>query len=262
MNHGSPSIEWRKHGRRPMTPKHRPPLPKEFSHFPSLSYQLDLVVRSMLADGKKENLSKLALALNKMIDDMRPHDPRSRALTAWRSSDFVLKTRPMADIANVTCRKKCTFCCYRDAHLSEGEAIVLAEYVRQQPTVLNMELLQKQSLAQDIEDLSWAERACPFLDTDSKECRIYSHRPMACRAMLSQGNPLDCRNDDGVMKYYVHPDLEILKNAVWILEGTQRLSRILPKKIAEGEALQAEVNVTTGSVLSKCWKKLRSLWKA
>lgn len=232
------------------------PLPKEFSHFPSLSYQLELVVRSFAAEGRKENLSRLAAALNKMIEDMKSDDPRSRALSAWRSSDYILKARPMADIGNVTCRKKCTFCCYRDAHISPGEASVLAELVQKQPSVLNRDLLQKQSLVRDIKDLSRAEQACPFLDTNANECRIYSHRPMACRAMLSQGDPLDCKDDNGSMKYYVHPDLEILKNAVWILDGTQPLSRILPQKITEAEASPVNVENPARGFLSRWWSKL------
>jgi Fe-S-cluster containining protein len=97
-----------------------------------------------------------------------------------------------------TCRKACAFCCYQQVLMTNGEALLIKEYLRKNPdTYLNMERMklhkswQKNDKGSAWDHSVYSEKACPFLQPDNL-CSIYPVRPLACRNHRSIESPELC----------------------------------------------------------------------
>lgn len=79
------------------------------------------------------------------------------------------------------CQKGCDLCCRRLAHPPEITAVEweqLREGMRQLPTSVQEEVYHKVlALREHTEGVV----VCPLLDEEAGACRVYAHRPAACR---------------------------------------------------------------------------------
>jgi Fe-S-cluster containining protein len=150
--------------------------------------------------------------------------------------------------AVVSCRAKCSACCYQAVPVSEAELYFLAELVNAMPEPRRSQVRARFDNAYEhfsssgwFGDLrsgkgrTWegAEELvldyfrqrvpCPFLE-DSM-CSIYEHRPIACREYLAVSDPENCANPSAQGVKLV--DLPIKPSAVL-------------KKMAAGEASRRE----------------------
>lgn len=154
-----------------------------------------------------------------------------------------------ADAGNaVSCRAKCTACCYQAVPVSEAELYYIAELVNEMPEPRRTEIRGRFESAyghfrasgwfdalRSGKGRSWsgAEELvldyfregvpCPFLE-DSM-CSIYANRPIACREYLAVSDPVNCSN----------PSAEGVKLVDLPIKPSATL-----KKIAIGEASRRE----------------------
>lgn len=106
--------------------------------------------------------------------------------------------------AKLSCKKGCSHCCNIQVMIAEDEADLLHEVAKRDNIPLDTERLEAQA--------AWTEddypahffsgkAACVFLDPETKVCRVYEERPMACRSYLVASPPEDCEpSPDGLDK--------------------------------------------------------------
>ncbi len=102
-------------------------------------------------------LIKLHEDINGRVDDIRTHHP-----------DWL-------------CRMGCDFCCRR---LAEIPRLTEAEWDLLKTGLLALSKKQFFSVVEKINDLSVLNKGpieCPMLDQSTGACRVYEHRPVACR---------------------------------------------------------------------------------
>lgn len=109
---------------------------------------------------------------------------------AWRLGmavrDEILKTPPDA-VRNAACKRGCAFCCI----LTGGEGGLITEIEAQR---LHAALAPLQGAP---DGRAWHKDACPALDPDTQQCRVYDARPMICRSFLSTDAEACRRNAAG-----------------------------------------------------------------
>src|SRR5579859_1467136 len=79
------------------------------------------------------------------------------------------------------CRKGCDSCCRRLAELprlTRSEWEVLEEGLAELPAEIQRDIAVN---LRAMEENDAVPRICPFLDRDAGSCRVYAHRPIACR---------------------------------------------------------------------------------
>ena len=149
---------------------------------------------------------------------------------------------------SVSCRPKCTACCYQAVPVSEAELYYIAELVEALPERKRSEIRSRFSSAvAHFRSVGWFEQlrsrkgrtwqgaeelvlqyfregiACPFLE-DSM-CSIYENRPIACREYLATSDPKNCSS----------PTAEGVKLVTLPLKPSLTL-----KQMASGEASKHE----------------------
>lgn len=122
------------------------------------------------------------------------------------SINELVRSEPLAE--RISCRKKCTSCCYTQVAVNSDEAELLFKKIKEQKIEIDKDLLSRQAFA-GLETRSWyqlshSQRSCVFLDLESGECRVYDSRPNVCRTNLVLSNPDSCSTLDGRVKPQRH----------------------------------------------------------
>jgi len=102
----------------------------------------------------------------------------------------------------LACAAGCTFCCHQYVGLSMPELAILTKFIRSNFKDAQIEVL-KNRLAEVLEktkDMSRFERTaskidCPLLDQSTRQCSVYTERPLTYRAMHSLDRDA-CEADD------------------------------------------------------------------
>lgn len=125
-------------------------------------------------------------------------DPMCVAFTVHKLIDEemqrMLATSPYAH--QVKCRKGCAACCHMRVDIFPQEAALLRSYAREAGIEIDEARLQRQAATDDStwHELPPEDRRCVFLD-DDRACRVYEHRPGACRKYLVKTDPDRCDMD-------------------------------------------------------------------
>jgi len=120
----------------------------------------------------------------------------------------------------VVCSKGCSACCHLRVTIDKTEAALLVAWLREEGVEIDRARLERQagqSLAQ-WRDLAHADRACVFLD-DAGACRVYEHRPNACRKYLVIDDAALCdtqRHPGGRVGILASPEAEAITTAAFI----------------------------------------------
>lgn len=97
------------------------------------------------------------------------------------------------------CKMGCSACCHTQVSVTEDEAILMAQLVRD-GIGIDLNQLELQAQAQNDSDtfyqIPFPKRACVFLD-ENGACRIYENRPSVCRtnAVLGDNDQCDTRTE-------------------------------------------------------------------
>lgn len=149
-----------------------------------------------------ENLPGLAAGINDEVD---------RAVEGTRQAS-------PSNAARVACRKGCAHCCCQHVSVSQAEAALLLECVRQLGLELDWELIERQAQHTDHEkwhQQSERDQRCAFL-ADDDSCRVYEHRPSMCRKHAALDNSEQCdtgRRLGGQVLQFVSIEAEVIASA-------------------------------------------------
>jgi hypothetical protein len=158
---------------------------------------------------------------------------RGRAL--HRLMDQALKG---AAHVNVTCRNGCAGCCHYEIEIMLDEGAVLAEAVRNGMTIDNCQL--DGQAGRERKSARWSNildpaNRCVFLGADGA-CRVYEHRPAACRKQLVTSPASACTTFGAPVQPVDVLLAEILQSAALSLSGATfgSLSKMLQASLAAG----------------------------
>lgn len=133
--------------------------------------------------------------------------------------------------ARMACHKGCNACCISPVLVTEGEAVAVAEWLKDNPAVRAQyeaaypawrdklgELVAEASQPRDADaNLAWCitakrrEAMCTF--NQDGACTIYPVRPALCRKTHALDTNAHCGADGGQVSYYSHPDTETTYDA-------------------------------------------------
>lgn len=132
----------------------------------------------------------------------------------------------------VSCRAGCAFCCAQFVAVSRTEATHLYGVAKAKGIVLDREHLARQSVTkeEDWHRLPMASQPCVFLDTATRQCRVYEERPLACRKYFVVGDPKMCdinTNRTQLQPVWYQLDAELMSTAWMTVDGCESLSTLL-----------------------------------
>ena len=132
-------------------------------------------------DSIMDSLRSLFEKYTRILRETPPGIPRAVAL--HQLMDLALEE---AKSLPITCRSGCSGCCHFAVEITHDEAELLLELLAT-GVEIDLDKLERQAAWEPTSpqwQLSWAdENKCVFLGADSR-CRIYQHRPAACRKLL------------------------------------------------------------------------------
>ena len=119
---------------------------------------------------------------------------KSRALTIQDAVDLSISQMPQDIARKVQCKKGCANCCRINVDISDDEAELIGDYLKEKPELVDMERLELQKDWKEddyIKSFQGDKGVCPLLQED-KTCGIYPVRPVACRVFLVKSDPKYC----------------------------------------------------------------------
>ncbi len=103
------------------------------------------------------------------------------------------------------CKMGCSACCHTQVSVTDDEAILLVEKIKD-GVKIDYDRLKKQMSAKDDDSayykLSFEERKCIFLNEEGG-CRVYEDRPSVCRTNSVIGESSQCDTSNGVQKTHL-----------------------------------------------------------
>lgn len=131
----------------------------------------------------------------------------------------------------VTCGKGCAACCHVRVHVNSREAELLLAYAVEQGVDIDLAKLQRQADKGDAtwHELSIEDRRCVFLGED-RTCRVYEHRPGACRKYHVLTDPDLCDMDKyprGKVGIVFDTEAEIIHSAAMTVFGAGSMAAML-----------------------------------
>lgn len=133
-------------------------------------------VREFTAVAKDADSPSIAYSIHEHVDkgiaNMMQHDPNAK---------------------NITCKRGCSHCCRIHVSIDQHEAELLATLVRDGVEINRGQLnrQRERDSPSEWQRLSPADRRCVFLSAEG-ECRVYEHRPNACRKYHVVTEPRFC----------------------------------------------------------------------
>lgn len=138
-------------------------------------------------------------------------------------------SRARGEIKNTTCKQGCTACCYQRVGITPDEADLLAYVMEGGEIEIDRDLLARQAAHKgdelDFWNLPREEARCVFLGPTG-DCRVYEHRPSACRKYFVRSAPEICaiRSDSAnarTVEVNASYDAEVMGSAQLHLAGEE-----------------------------------------
>lgn len=128
-------------------------------------------------------------------------------------------THPRA--SEIKCRRGCAHCCHVNVTITRPEAVLLHHAAREAGITLDRDKLERQAryTVADWQQQPEADRACIFLDPMGS-CKVYEHRPDACRKYLVLSEPEQCdvnAHPKGQVLNFVSIKAEIIASAAMVV---------------------------------------------
>lgn len=123
----------------------------------------------------------------------------------------------------LSCRKKCSYCCYQAVDLFDMEFELYADMYKSGKILINIEQLKKSENHHTVDDFIKEPLACVFLKDGL--CSIYDVRPISCRKYYVSNDPVHCDMNDRSVRNLSLPTnvrIEILYSAMATYFGKRR----------------------------------------
>lgn len=138
----------------------------------------------------------------------------------------------------VQCRKGCAHCCHLNVGIFPHEAALLLALAQEAGNEIDEARLQRQAAKDDDtwHELAPEDRRCVFLAED-RTCRVYEHRPNACRKYLVKTDPALCdmqKYPGGQVGIVFDIEAEIIHSAAMTVYGAGNMATML-LKASQGE---------------------------
>jgi Fe-S-cluster containining protein len=158
----------------------------------------------------------LAAGIHDVVDQMVEH---------------LMQTAPKAP--EVKCRRFCSHCCHVNVTITREEALLLHHAASEAGITLDRDKLARQAKRThaDWRELDDADRGCVFLD-QMGGCRVYEHRPSACRKYHVISDPDLCdmkKYPDGDVLNFVSIPAEIVQSAALTVFEAGNMAAMLLK---------------------------------
>lgn len=133
--------------------------------------------------------------------------------------------------ADVQCRKGCAACCHLHVEIFPQEAVLLRMAADESGIEIDEARLARQAAKDKTTwvDLPPEDQSCVFLDED-KACRVYEHRPGACRKYTVKSDPKFCdmtKYPGGKVGVVLSIEAEIVHSAAMTVYGVGGMARML-----------------------------------
>ena len=148
-----------------------------------------------------------------------------------RTQDM-LTTSPHAP--DIQCGKGCAACCHLYVEITPHEADLLLMEADALGIAIDYERLARQALKDDVtwRDLAPEDRRCVFLG-DDRACKVYEHRPGACRKYFVKSDPDLCdmhKHPGGKVAIVFSVEAEIVHSAAMTEYGAGNMAAMLLKR--------------------------------
>jgi len=158
---------------------------------------------------------------------------------AYAYNNFLSKTIETAlsptDKALIKCTKGCGFCCYQNVDISDDEAELLATYSKEAGIKINKSKLKRQAKfsRDNWTKQTYNEMACVFLDSVTKECKVYEVRPIGCRKLLVITDPKFCdlRGGRKDMQHTAVAEAEMMASGIMNATKNDSMPKLLLEKL-------------------------------
>ncbi|HKX40906.1 MAG TPA: YkgJ family cysteine cluster protein [Burkholderiaceae bacterium] len=132
---------------------------------------------------------------------------------------------------DIKCKRGCAACCHLSVDVSPQEAILLRVIAKDQGIPIDEARLDRQaSKSFDTwHELPVEDRRCVFLGEDNA-CRVYEHRPGACRKYTVKSDPERCDMDKypgGEVAIVFDVEAEIIQSAAMTVFGARSMAEQL-----------------------------------
>jgi len=147
-------------------------------------------------DGLREYIAAMHSHYEREFSSQRKAAPPRIAATVHGlvDAEIVHDMQDDAHAGQISCRKGCAHCCHLNVSATYPEAALLVALVREEKIPLDWARVKRQ--AQFAGPAVWhtqpfADQRCVFL-SDDNACRVYEHRPSACRRHFVVSDPGEC----------------------------------------------------------------------
>lgn len=149
----------------------------------------------------------------------------------------MLTTSPHAK--DVKCAKGCAACCQLNVDITAKEAQLLAHWMGEQGIEIDEQKLERQAAASPAtwNQLAIEDRRCVFLGED-RACKVYEHRPGACRKYLVATDPEFCdsvRHPNHEVGILFDMEAELMQAAALKAHGVGSLATMLSKALKKAK---------------------------
>lgn len=178
---------------------------------------------ALMSEAQRQFLAEMHSHFLGEFTRVRKDDPVSVAASVHAVIDDEVARQAVEDAANfarVQCREGCAHCCKQNVTITRPEARLALEYAREQGVTVDWDRVKRQ--ASHAGAAAWtrqpvADMACAFLGPDDR-CRIYKHRPAACRKLYAVSDPADCdivANPGTQVLFWAPPTVEVVASAAY-----------------------------------------------
>jgi len=158
-------------------------------------YYMTEGLSQLYKEAPDQDKALIAEALDHYIDEYKRIRKLSNGVSAAFNFHGLIETM-LEDLKDdsITCKKGCHFCCMIHVDITQDEADLLTEYCEEKGIKLDPKRLERQA-GHDRD--TWGNQpyrdwGCTFLDRKTGTCKVYEHRPSACRNYLVVSDPKDC----------------------------------------------------------------------
>jgi len=172
---------------------------------------------------------------------IRDEEPQNIAATLHQLMDSAIRWHQANDkqARKVRCSEGCAHCCKLHTGITEAEGVLLRIIAARKGIHIDRARLARQAgvRLRNWHELDAPDRRCVFLGADDR-CKVYAHRPMACRKYFVTSKPSACSTDDGInsqVTVFVAWNAEIVYSAAVSVFGLGGMADMLFPPPAEAD---------------------------